>query len=115
MDIIEDMRQQKAVYWAPEGVDQFNRRTYAAPVEIDCRWVDKREIFRTKDGQEKVSKSIVYPDRVLDEEGGVLREGTLAELTSTTAPFENTNTWEIQAFGKTPTLDNDAILYTAML
>lgn len=114
MDIIESMRVQKAVYWAPTGTDQFNRRTYAAPVEIDCRWVDVREIFRTKDGQEKVSKSKVYADRVLDEEGGVLREGTLAELSST-LPFENTNTWEIQSFGKLPTLDGDDILYTAML
>jgi len=114
MDIIEEMRQQKAVYWAPTGTDQFNRRTYEAPVEIDCRWVDKRVVYHDKEGREKVSMAVVYVDRVLDIEGGVLWEGELANITSQ-APFENDGAYEIRAFNKTPTLDNDAVLLEVLL
>jgi hypothetical protein len=114
MDIISEMRLQKAVYWAPAESDEYGRKTYADPVEIDCRWSDKQIMFRDMRGQEKVSRAVVYPDRALDL-NGVLWLGELAGLTSTTAPFENTGAYEISLMAAIPTIDNDATLYKAIL
>lgn len=76
-----------AVYWAPGAPDGYGKRTFAAPVEIKCRWQD--QIIRAVDdvGVEFVSRAVVYP--LQDLEGwGRLYRGTLASLSGETDPAE---------------------------
>jgi hypothetical protein len=51
---------QKALYWAPLGDNQFNEKSYALPVVIKVRWEDKREEIVTAMGTRIVSNARLY-------------------------------------------------------
>lgn len=56
---------QTATYWAPGEPDGVGGRSFLAPVTILCRWQDTAKLYRTAQGEERVSEAIVYPDREL--------------------------------------------------
>lgn len=114
MDILEDMRQQRAVYWPPMPPTRHGQKTYDTPVELLVRWEQTGEVFLDRDGNQQVSRAMVYVgDDVL--ELGVLwlstktlddSEGSaLGELTDESDPFLNPGAYEIRRFEKMPTLD----------
>jgi hypothetical protein len=72
---------QIAVYWANPVNDGYGGKTYAVPVEIQCRWEDRNETFLANTGNLMVSRSVVYPLIDLDQEG-ILFLGKLADLTT---------------------------------
>lgn len=76
---------QKAMYWAPNGENEFGNTTYAEPVEISVRWTDIAELTVTKDGRTVTSKSKVMVDQDV-EEGGLLWLGTEEDWEDTTTP-----------------------------
>jgi len=78
-------RYQKAVYWAFVSEDGEGTPTFASPVVIDVRWVDKQEAYWDASGEEARSGSVVYPDRALTEKG-YLFLGTIADLGGETNP-----------------------------
>lgn len=90
MGIITKMRKQTAIYWTATGKDGRGARTFAAPVEVDCRWDEVSDIFQTQEEQDLVSNAVVYPDRDMSV-GDYLK---LGELDSTTP--------------SNPTMDDDA-------
>lgn len=117
IDIITDMRVQKAVFWAKSDPDRHGVVSFLAPVEIDCRWEDTSEEYLDAEGNRSTSRAKVYVDRDM-ERLGALRLGLISAVISQTAPFdpfENTNTYEIRRFDKLPTLDGDEFLRTAFL
>jgi len=103
------MRKQTAVYWAPAAKDGFGGRAFEEPVEIGCRWDGVQELFTDGDGNEVLSKGIVYPDRLLAF-GGFLKEGTL-ESSTEDRPTDETDTFGVRGLGKVPNLKNPETLY----
>lgn len=75
MSLITKMRKRKAVWWRRLGRDKFMNWSYAAPVEIDCRWDDITTEFVDPQGDTKISRSVVYVDRDMTP-GDVLFFGT---------------------------------------
>ena len=101
---------QVAVYWGSPVNDGYGGKTFADPVEIFCRWEDKNEIFVAPNGDEAVSKSVVYVLQDLDQEG-YLYLGTLDDLlesggesTGELVPSEIEGAQIIKRFDKTPAL-----------
>jgi hypothetical protein len=94
-------RKQKAVYWVAQPKDSDGRTTYAAPVEIDCRWSDVTEELVGPSGAAVTIKSKVYPDRDLEKDS-VLWLGGLNDLTDFTNPFKNPAAARIQGWTKIP-------------
>jgi hypothetical protein len=129
MDIITDMRHQRAVYWAPGIEDDSGQKTFGEPEEILVRWEEAGEVYRDRAGNEMVSRAVVYVPQLEDEseveEQGVLwlssktdedSDGSaLDELASTVDPFANDGAYEIQKFEKVPTLDADDFVRNAYL
>ena len=63
MSLIKKVLRQTAYYWAKNGVDAYNNATFAAPVQIACRWEDVAQEFLTQEGGRRVSSSVVMVDR----------------------------------------------------
>jgi len=76
---------QKAVYWAPTGVDAYGSITLADPVEIWCRWEGSSVIYAGVDGEQPLQVDKVYVSQDL-ELNGYLMQGTLDNLDSTLKP-----------------------------
>jgi len=72
---------QTAVYWGTPVEDGYGGKTFADPVEIDCRWEDTLEVISDADGNEIISKSAIYVTQDVDEQG-YLYLGTLDDLDS---------------------------------
>jgi len=95
---------QTAVYWGTPVKDGYGGFTYAAPIEIKCRWEDKAEIFKSLDGVEKVSNAIVYVDRDLSTEGFMML-GDLDDLDSSQEMPDDKVTYEILKIEKSRALN----------
>lgn len=56
-----------ATWWKrkPGEYDRQGRPQYESPVSIKCRWENRNELFRDDQGNERVSMSVIYPDRTL--------------------------------------------------
>lgn len=100
---------QTAVYWGNPVNDGQGGFTFDNPIEIKCRWEDRNETFVTSNGNEAVSKSIVYVLQDLDQEG-CLYLGTLddllesAESEGTLIPNEIEGAQIIRRFDSMPAL-----------
>lgn len=94
---------QAAVYWSTPVNDGYGGRTFAAAVEIVCRWEQRQELFIDAAGQEKTSKAIVYLSQDVDL-GGYLYLGTLASLGASPVPNTVAAAFEIRGFGKIPNI-----------
>jgi len=114
MGIITRMLKQTAVYWAYASTDQFGTKSYADPVEIDCRWEDTIEEFMDSEGERQMSNAVVYVDRDIPV-GGVLMLGELTDITDESNIKENAGAWEIRKFGKLPNFKATEFLRTAYL
>lgn len=114
MDLLDDMRKQYAVYWAPIGVNDYNHTVFGVAAELRVRWDDVQVAFVDKKGGARTSRSVVYVDRTLELDG-VLWKGRLADVPDQYDPFRNPDAWEIQQFNEVVTIDNDDTLRTAML
>lgn len=114
-NIIDRMLVETCVYWAPtDGSDNSGQKRFASPVELLCRWVEKREVFTDRNGNMQESKAKVRV-RVNVEELGVLWYGTLATLVSSSDPFLNTNAYEIRYFCRIPKRQGDDIYRYCLL
>lgn len=116
MSIITKMRRQNGVYWGspvPAGDGSY---TYATPVNIKCRWQGTNNLFITKDGDESVSKAVVFVDRDV-EEGGWLWLGTVETLPTgaSTDPRLAPRSGMIRSFDKSPNLKATEFLRKAIL
>ena len=103
--VIANLCKQDAVYWGNPQNDGYSDFTYDAAVEIKCRWEDKVQFIRDRQGNEQSSRSIVYPLQELDEEGwlylGLLTDLTAAQIANPKL-IEKAST--IKKFEKSPAL-----------
>jgi hypothetical protein len=72
---------QKAAYWGNPQEDGYGGKLYDDPIEIDCRWEDTNQIILMANGEELLSRAIVFTEQDL-EENGLLYLGTLDDLLS---------------------------------
>lgn len=102
---------QVATYWSPTGnTDRYGKPLLNAPIQIECRWEDRRSQVIGKMGTEIVSKSRVFCEREIDEDG-YLELGTVGAAD----PRGRDNAWEVQQVSKTPDLRNLQSLTTVYL
>jgi len=110
IDVIIKSCVQTAVYWGNPVNDGYGGLTYNDPVEVYCRWEDKNEIFIDTNGNELVSKSVVYVTQDVDNNGylylGTL-DSILDSLESSATPINPINilgAYKIRRFDRIPKL-----------
>ena len=103
---------QHATHWAYQGSNGYGGFQFAAPVLIDCRWEDTQVLFRTIDGREVVSRSIVYVADDL-EIGDYLGEGDLTETTDPTTI--SSQAFQVRGYNRVTNLRNMDTTRKAML
>lgn len=102
---------QTAVYWGTPTENGTGGFTYAAAVEITCRWEDHNEVLLKADGDTIVASSVVYSTTDLQEQG-YLFLGTLDDLDSDTSdPLSIDNCKQIQRRSAIASVDGAATLY----
>ena len=93
---------QKATYWAKAGVDGYGRITFVPPEILDVRWEDRREVFLNSEGEEALSRSIVYCNKDLSDEGVLF----LGESPSLNPLEEEDKAYKIKSISRIPNLLN---------
>lgn len=114
MSIISRMKKQTCVHWHRTGTDSYGRATWDDPVERACRWEDRNEKYTNAQGEERLSRALVYVDDV--SEGDVLLLGSLTDSgLNLTDPLRNGGAWKIERYDSCPNFKNTETLYTAYL
>jgi len=110
---------QTCVYWpplTPDGWGGSGSVPSGYPVEIACRWEAKREEFVTEQGEEAVSRAVVFLASDV-EAGGWLYLGDLDGLDSGDEddPKSVDGSYPVRTFEKTPDLKGASFLRKAVL
>jgi hypothetical protein len=113
MSLIKKMRKQNAIWWSAGPKDEFGSISFAAPVQIKCRWEEKNGQIMGAQGQIITGLDTVYVDRDM-KIGDKLKEGTLATDTPVD-PKDDREAFEIQGWEKTPNLKAKEFLRIAYL
>ena len=115
MSIISRMRKQTACWWEQTAaIDDYGNTGFNAPIEISCRWVDKREEFIDPDGDKQLSKSIVYVDRDM-KIGDYLILDSLSNIATPADPESNVGAFQIRGWENLPNFKATEFLKTAFL
>lgn len=114
MQILNRMRKQYAVYWAPKAADRAGIAGFEDPVEVRVRWEDALGELVTPTGQPTLSKTVVYMPYAA-KVGGYLWLGALEDLESAEEPTKNTGAYTITDIKTIPTLNAKQFLYMAIL
>ncbi len=103
MAFIDSFLKQTAVYWPTPTADGYGKLSFGAAIEIDCRWVDKSELFLDAEGKESLSRAVVHVDQDVEIEGylylGELTDLSVAEKAD---PQLEVNAFPIRQYKKTP-------------
>src|SRR5687767_464285 len=101
--IIVRARKQKCVYWQQieGGRNDMGIRTYAAPVEIKCRWSNRRQTLQKSHEETVASRAKVMVDRAM-KEGDYLMEGALDSSVPNDPTDTNINAYPIVWFKEVP-------------
>jgi hypothetical protein len=96
---------QKAVYWGNPIGNGTGGFIYDPPIEIPCRWEDTAILVSDKEGNDLISKAVIYVLQDLDEEGMICLN-SLDNLDSSLDidPNNVDNTYIIKRFDKLPAL-----------
>lgn len=86
-----------ATYWGAPTLAGYGVYTFAAPVQVNCRWEDKNEEFINDQGNDEMSQAVVYLDTDVAP-GGYLFLGTSAVADPTTVDGAH----KIKRFTKIP-------------
>lgn len=101
---------QTATYWGAPTIDRYGDYSYPAPVQIACRWEDNNEKVTDADGNEFVSRSVVYPEQDLAR-GGWLYLGTSVEAD----PHDQEGAYEVRQVRAIPDLRGKLVEYKIWL
>lgn len=96
---LKKILRQTAVYWASPVNDGYGGFTFDDPVELDVRWEDVQQLFVTPQGEQKVSRAVVYVDQDMDI-GGYLFLGNLGDLDSAQLPLPQDGAMVILGYSK---------------
>jgi hypothetical protein len=114
MSIIKKMRKQDAVWWSRNPTaDEFGSISFAAPVQIKCRWEDQEGDIVSKQDEIVPSMTVVYVDRDM-KIGDKLKLGLL-DTGTPPDPKEDRLAYEIQGWQKIPDLRAKEFLRIANL
>ena len=108
---------QRAVYWAPDGFDEFGKPTWADPVEFRCRWVDTMEEVIGPDGAPITSRAQVTSDKRMAP-GGLLRLGEMVDVLDAAFPEnprDDHGVFEVVSVTATPSINARETLVTAFV
>jgi len=104
---------QTAVYWGNPQEDGYGGNLYDDPIEIACRWEDTQQIILMANGEELLSRAIVFTEHEL-EENALLFLGTLDDLFSSSGESSGDvdltqieGVHLIKRYEKTPSLRSD--------
>ena len=101
------------IRWAYVSSDQYGQPTYAAPVQIKCRWDDCIKQVFDQDGSPVFSK-IELITQVRLQPKDLIKKGKLIPGINQTHPKMNDNVHEVVASEETPMLKTRNIyLYEA--
>lgn len=116
-NFISRVCKQTAVYWG-NPVDTGDGRTWDAPVEIKCRWQDRKQVIMEDNGEKLISRALVFTNQELDY-NGLMYLGTLNGLDSTQETDPTTideGVCIIKRFEKIPAIASTGVfLYRAFL
>lgn len=89
-------------HWPNNGSDGYGGFTWGTPVVLKGRWEEVAVAFKTPNGDDAISNSIVFvPSDVTP--GDYLAEG---DLTATADPTTITDTWEVRQYHRNTDLRN---------
>jgi hypothetical protein len=100
---------QTIVYWAFSGRDGYGGASFSTPVEIQGRWEDKQKLFTDSTGQRLESSKLAYVDQDISPNDWMFL-GNLSDIASSideTNPKNVTESYEVKAVTKVPTLKAD--------
>lgn len=101
-------------YWPPGALNNYGRSDVeAAPVEITCRWQDVAELYRDAQGNEQVSRAVIYTLDQLAIGGWVVYGNAGVGVVSD--PRTVTGAEEIRQIGTSPSLRASQVLYKVMV
>lgn len=94
---------QTAVYWGTPTASGRGGYTYADPEERTVRWEDKQELFTNAQGQQELSRAVIYDGANDYDVGGYLYLGEEDDLDSShDDPETISGAYRIKAVAKTP-------------
>jgi hypothetical protein len=116
MSLLTGLLNQTAVYWGTPDPDGYGGFTYAAPVEITCRWQKTIDNTVTADGETQPVNINVWSATAMVV-GGTIFLGTLAQLNSSEEadPEIVTNAYRITQVITEYALDGTVSHYKAVL
>lgn len=114
MPIVKKHRKQDAVYWAPDGTDDYGNPKYAEPVQVKCRWVNAQTTLIKPNGETWMSHTIVSVDRAVKTQG-VMWLGLVKDLTSEMEPFKNPDAYAVSQIADVPDIRGKEALHVAYL
>jgi len=103
--LVEKRLVQDAVYWPSPTPDGYGRSTFGTPVDIKVFWVWEQEMFLDIDGDEILSKAVVYIDRDLtrgNDGWGFLWLGKTTDSGYNADPTSLVDAGKIRSFVKHP-------------
>lgn len=94
-------------YWAPNPLDGFGNRSFAAPVLLKARWQDRTDLNVGNTQEFKPSKAQVHLQQAV-ELGGYLAKGDYAEIdVPITDPTTLTNAHMILRYDEIPSVQGN--------
>jgi hypothetical protein len=105
---------QKCVCWGTPSLVGNGEKTYPDPVELSCRWEDRSQLVRNKDGQEVMSKSTVYLGEAVALDS-FLFLSTLADLPDGATPLSVKTARKLLALDSIPNTANTETIYIGYL
>lgn len=100
MDFLTFGLTQVLTVWRATGIDGFNKPSFSAPEQLNCRWEERSEKIQAGDGTEILSRA-----RVFVSEDVALGDYFALGVYEETDPISTPGAWRIRDFRKTPSLD----------
>lgn len=92
---------QTITYWAPDGVDDYNQPKFDDPVLLRGMWTTAEQLSRRTDGDEIMTKYIVFLTQDVSEKGYLALGSFSGESDPKSTDFQ---AFEIHSFTSTPDL-----------
>lgn len=99
---------QRLSYWDPGQNDGYGGASFGVAREVQCRWENKTDKYRDKDGVEHVSNAVVYTLEPLSLAGYIALG--VAGTVDGNGPTDH-GAVEIRHVGASPSLQADQQLY----
>lgn len=102
---------QTAVYWGNPQDNGYGGFTYDDPIEIACRWEDMPQVMLDKEGEQDLSRAVVYVG-IDVMNNGLLYLGRLTDIQGTGGVIDfNTlsGIYQIRRWRKVPALGSNTI------